>query len=825
MNAETIATALGGAKRSGNGWQAKCPAHVDDNPSLSLSDGEGARVLVYWHGGCPQDVVIGELRKRGLWPTDGEWVKRPTARKKADWRPLVPVPSDAPQPMFSHFSLGRPSSVWIYRDNSARTLAYVARFDTAGGKEVLPYTYCQSAEGRREWRWKGFPEPRPLYNLDKLAHRPDDWVLIVEGEKTADAVHKLFPDHVATTSAGGSNAASAADWSPLKGRKAAIWPDADEPGRKYADAVAELARKAGAEKAIIVAVPSDFPSAWDLADSPPPGWDQASLRKLLDDAAFGENLALPDFETVLDRAAALDPISYDRQRSELAKELGVRAKTLDDEVSKRRADGKESKKLFLVEPPAWEEPVDGAVLLDDIVAELKKYLVLPRYAPEAIALWIMHAHALDAFQISPILAMLSPEKRCAKTTTLTIIYNLLPRPVFASNVSPASIFRLIQEFNATLLIDEFDTFVQQNDELRGIINSGHQRNAAYVLRVNGDELQPKLFLTWAPKVLAMIGKLPSTLSDRAIEVPLKRKRPEEKVMRFRLVRPGNLPDLRRQCIRWSADNLITLREGALGVSVPDGLNDRAADNWEPLLAIADRAGGEWPEWARKAALALSGDGVVEDDSAGVMLLGDIKTIFEQRALDAETNPNWNEISSKQLAEAFAVMEGRPWPEWRGGKPISSHTVARLLKPFGIEPGHVGARKKDRGYAVNMFEEAFARYITPSATAATAATLKTKENSEKQSAANDPGAALSNHGKDNEINAAAVAALDSPLQSARAMMASMWTSLLGKSSYEPPKHNPDRPPSEQPQHPGRVDENGDRAERAASGIPAPPRAKA
>ena len=381
------------------------------------------------------------------------------------------------------------------------------------------------------------------------------------------------------------------------------------------------------------------------------------------------------------------------------------------EVAKRRAERDESKKLFLVEPPAWEEPVDGAVLLDDIAAQLKKYLVLPKYAPEAIALWIMHAHALDAFQISPILAMLSPEKRCAKTTTLTIIYNLLPRPVFASNVSPASIFRLIEKFNATLLIDEFDTFVQENDELRGVINSGHQRNAAYVLRVSGDELEPKLFSTWAPKVLAMIGKLPSTLSDRSIEVPLKRKRPDEKVTRFRIVRPGNLPDLKRKCIRWAADNLISVRDGALGVSVPDGLNDRAADNWEPLLAVADRAGGEWPERARKAALALSGNGVVEDNSAGVMLLGDIKTIFEQRALDAETNPNWNEMSSKQLAEALAVMEGRPWPEWRGGKPISSHAVARLLKAFGIEHGYVGDRKKDRGYEVKSSKKR-SRAISP-----------------------------------------------------------------------------------------------------------------
>jgi Protein of unknown function (DUF3631) len=165
--------------------------------------------------------------------------------------------------------------------------------------------------------------------------------------------------------------------------------------------------------------------------------------------------------------------------------------------------------------------------------------------------------------------------------------------------------------------------------------------------------------------------------------------------------------------------------------------------------------------ARKAALALSGNGVVEDDSAGVLLLGDIKTIFEQRALDAEASSNWNEISSKQLADALAMMEGRPWPEWRGGKPVSSHAVARLLKPFGIEPGYVGSRKKDRGYEVNMFDEAFCRYITPSATAATAAALKIKENPLEQSAANSPGAALSNHEKENNINDAAVAALESP----------------------------------------------------------------
>lgn len=151
----------------------------------------------------------------------------------------------------------------------------------------------------------------------------------------------------------------------------------------------------------------------------------------------------------------------------------------------------------------------------------------------------------------------------------------------------------------------------------------------------------------------MIGKLPATLSDRSVQVPLKRKRPEERVTRFRNVRPGALPDLKRRCIRWAADSLISLRDAALDVSVPDDLNDRAADNWEPLLTIADRAGGEWPERGRKAAMALFGTGAEEDASVRVVLLGDIKKIFESRALNVS---DWRRIPSRELAESLAARK-------------------------------------------------------------------------------------------------------------------------------------------------------------------------
>lgn len=163
----------------------------------------------------------------------------------------------------------------------------MARFDLAdGGKEVLPISWCTlvpktavsgyTAPKNRQtadWRWKAPPAPRPLYNLDQLAARPDASVLIVEGEKTADAAGELFPEHVVTTWQGGSQATGKADWSTLAGRDVTIWPDADDPGVKASEAVARLATKAGAASVAIVQVPADFPKGWDLADAVPEGAD------------------------------------------------------------------------------------------------------------------------------------------------------------------------------------------------------------------------------------------------------------------------------------------------------------------------------------------------------------------------------------------------------------------------------------------------------------------------------------------------------------------------------------------------------------------------
>lgn len=219
----------------------------------------------------------------------------PAAPHSDDWRPILPVPDDAPEvtcDLLDGFAPRgfRRSGAWRYPDAEGRMLGCTVRFDRpANGhpaeKQVLPVTYCEGRDGHRAWRAKGFPTPRPLYGLDRLARRPDAPVLVVEGEKTATAAAKRFSGHVVTTSPGGSKAAGKADWSPIRGREVTVWPDADEPGAGYAADVARLVAEAGAASVAVVTLPDGLPKGWDLADDLPEEVTEVDLARLLVDAS------------------------------------------------------------------------------------------------------------------------------------------------------------------------------------------------------------------------------------------------------------------------------------------------------------------------------------------------------------------------------------------------------------------------------------------------------------------------------------------------------------------------------------------------------------
>lgn len=199
-----------------------------------------------------------------------------------DWVPIMPVPEEVTWTEPPH-KLGRPSKIWPYVNGAGQLLGAIARFETPDGKTTRPLTYCEK-NGRREWRWKSFPVPRSLYALDYLAQNPSAPVLVVEGEKAADAAQALLPEHAVTTSPGGARAPSTACWDHLEGRVVTIWPDHDTDGLKYADDVARLALEAGTVSVAIVNVPDTFPEKWDLAEPIPDGWDFDSIKGLLKSA-------------------------------------------------------------------------------------------------------------------------------------------------------------------------------------------------------------------------------------------------------------------------------------------------------------------------------------------------------------------------------------------------------------------------------------------------------------------------------------------------------------------------------------------------------------
>jgi hypothetical protein len=376
-------------------------------------------------------------------------------------------------------------------------------------------------------------------------------------------------------------------------------------------------------------------------------------------------------------------------------------------LSPNECDGVTAKEGVGGEPPG--AALSGCVVhlpLDELTAALKRFLFLPPHAAEAIALWIVHTYALDAADHTPRLNVESPEKRCGKTSLLSLLDALVSSPLSASNITGASAFRIIEKQCPTLLIDEADTFLEGNELMRGVLNAGHSRSHAFVIRCDGEENEPRRFSTWAAVAIAHIGRFPkgfSTVDDRSIRIEMERKPRGVRLERLNRDRLNEIKSLAQKIVPWVNDNLDLLKKA--DPKIPEEFDDRAADNWRPLLAIADAAGGYWPQRARESAAALSQSRAEKDGSIGTMLLTDIRDIFEQRRTDR--------LGSEELCNELGEMQIRPWGEWSRGKPITPTKLARLLDPFKIKPGTVRfGDKTSKGYTLEQFKKIFERYLPP-----------------------------------------------------------------------------------------------------------------
>ena len=357
--------------------------------------------------------------------------------------------------------------------------------------------------------------------------------------------------------------------------------------------------------------------------------------------------------------------------------------------------------MGLFEPEPWTNKVDGASLLTDIVGDICRYMVMPRHAAEVVALWTVHTHAYDFFQHTPRLHVTAPEKGCGKSTLLDVLACLVRKPIKTENLSTAVLFRAVDKYGPTLLIDEIDTFLRDNDELRGCLNAGHAKGGKH-LRCDGDNNDIKAFKTFAPAALAGIGKIPPTLADRSIPIILQKRRADEPVENFREGRAQHLRDCASQIARWVQDHEIELR--AAEPELPGDVMNRLADNWRPLVSIADAAGGDWPDRARNALAQLTHRDDDEGESIRVQLLADIRMIFKATGTD--------KIASETLVARLHEMEGHPWSDYgRGQSGITKTQVARLLKGFGVAPTTIRDIEKPlKGYKLSSFNEAFSRYL-------------------------------------------------------------------------------------------------------------------
>ena len=535
---------------------------------------------------------------------------------------------------------------------------------------------------------KGAKIPYMLPQL--IAATPATPIYVVEGEKDVDNLAKI--GFVATCNSEGADNGNGKKWTPdlnryFKDRDVYILPDNDAPGRQHAEHVARNLDPV-AKSVRIVELPG-LPHKGDVSN-----W--------LESDSAGVKLA---------KLAAAAPL----WEPTIEAKAGKRARC-------HRAEGAAP---FDVSEPAIPrvDRDEGAALLEDVQKFLSRFVAYPSdHAQVAHVLWIAHAHLMGAWESTPRIAFLSPEPASGKSRALEVSDLLVPDPVHAVNVTPAYLFRKVgsEDGPPTILFDEIDTVfgpkAKENEDLRALLNSGHRRGAvAGRCVMRGSTVITEEIPSYSAVALAGLGWLPDTIMTRSVIVRMRRRAPDERIEPFRC--REHAPEgeaLRRRLVGWAA----TVLEEATAArpQMPAGVEDRNADCWEALLAVADIAGGPWPERARAAAVALVAQAHEAEPSLGIRLLADLRTVFG----------NEQQLTTKRILSELYLIEDAPWGDLKG-KPLSDSQLARRLKQYGVKSKVIRVGDATpRGYTRADLYDVWRRYLPSSqagepATNATAAT--------------------------------------------------------------------------------------------------------
>jgi len=361
-----------------------------------------------------------------------------------------------------------------------------------------------------------------------------------------------------------------------------------------------------------------------------------------------------------------------------------------------------------------EVPMAGDELLSETEAFIRRFCAFPdEHALVAVTLWAVHAHMVEHFHTTPRLALLSPEAGSGKTRVLEVLDLLVPESMFCLSASPAAVFRTLANAQITLLVDEVDTIFARrgkddgNEDLRALLNAGYKRGAT-IPRCVGPRHEVQSFQVFAATALAGLGDLPDTVMSRSIIVRMKKRAPHERIEPFRSREhetPGHA--IRDKLVEWAC--VVGSDVGASWPTLPEGIVDRPAEVWEPLIAVADAAGGTWPERARAACVALCKVAQDRRVTLGVRLLADLRTIFgEADTLHTETI-----LERLHNADRYGLDSDAPWGDLHG-KPLGERGLASMLKKYGISSMKVKIHGNSlQGYRREHLWDAWERYLPPS----------------------------------------------------------------------------------------------------------------
>jgi Protein of unknown function (DUF3631) len=677
LDPRAIATALGG---EANGGQilAPGPGHSADDRSLAIKiapDREDGFIVYSFAGDDPLQCRDYVRTRLGL----------------PEWEPK---------------KQGKPWTVLaehVYKDADNKPYLRVRKCVDGQGKKQYPQAHWDG----KAWIKDAPKGPKVPYRLPELiAASSSATVFIAEGEKCCDALAKV--GFVATCNSGGADEGRGKKWTAdlskwFRGRRVILLPDNDKLGHRHVQHVAKQLHGV-AESVRIVDLaphwPGEMPAGTDVYD-----WLQehdragSRLAQLAKTAPVWEP-GVDSGDARISELAGLSKLAYARRRKEEAEKLGITAAALDDAVKDARTAATGEELLYAhwnVEP--WPEAIDTAVLLQSVHNRIKQHVIISDSGAIAVVLWtaMTWVHERSAVH-SPLLMVTSAERDSGKSTLLGLFAFLVRRSLVSVGISAAALYRSIEKWQPAFVIDEADTIFRQNEDLREVVNSGWTRGQG-VVRCQPETNEPKLFSTFCPKAIGLKGKkLPDTTLSRTIIVELKRKLPTEATKDFAHVDDDGLGLLRRKLARWAEDNADKV--ASVKATMPEGFINRVAANWRLLLAIAELAGGTWPERARKAAVALSGP----ETSLGVRLLADVQDAFVAKQAE--------ELSTQELVDHLTALEDREWSELGHGKPITKVWLSRRLGEFGLASDKIGDRdSRLRGWRLSTFTEVFKRYLS------------------------------------------------------------------------------------------------------------------